>query len=302
MRRVAAPDAQGGQRRRAASSRRPCCPGAYPELGSLDDVIGHLDTLRAADLVNLDRAADQAYLFKHVATQEVAYESLPFAVRSMLHGRVGAVPRDRPSPDGVDRHLDLLAHHFWLSDDDDRKRDLPRGARPTRPGLPTRMPRRSATSSDWSPLLDGADRADALLKLGKVLELSGDWTRAEQVDREALAIGTELDDAATRGWSRAALAEVARKQGRYDEAVEHLDAARSRFEEVGDEDGLGQVLHLAGTVAAQRGDYDTAQAQYEASLAIRERLGDKASMGGLFSNLGVIADVPRRLRRVATPQ
>ena len=87
--RSAAPDAQGRERRRAGVFEAPVLPGAYPELGSLDEVIDHLDTLRAADLVNLDRVAEQAYLFKHVATQEVAYESLPFALRTMLHGRVG---------------------------------------------------------------------------------------------------------------------------------------------------------------------------------------------------------------------
>ena len=64
----------------------PVLPGAYPELGGLDTVIEQLDTLRAADLVNLDREADQAYLFKHVVTQEVAYESLPF-------GASGDAPR-----------------------------------------------------------------------------------------------------------------------------------------------------------------------------------------------------------------
>ena len=60
-------------------SRRRSCRARTPELGPLDEVIVHLDTLRAADLVHLDRVAEQAYLFKHVATQEVAYESLPFA-------------------------------------------------------------------------------------------------------------------------------------------------------------------------------------------------------------------------------
>ena len=38
----------------------PILPGAYPELGPLDEVLVHLDTLRAADLVNLDRDAEQA--------------------------------------------------------------------------------------------------------------------------------------------------------------------------------------------------------------------------------------------------
>ena len=56
-------------------------PGAYRELGDFKTVLGHLDALRTLDLVALDREADQAWMFKHVVTQEVAYESLPFALR-----------------------------------------------------------------------------------------------------------------------------------------------------------------------------------------------------------------------------
>jgi len=29
------------------------------------------------------------YLFKHIVTQEVAYESLPYATRALLHGHLG---------------------------------------------------------------------------------------------------------------------------------------------------------------------------------------------------------------------
>ncbi len=266
----------------------PVLPGAYPELGELDTVIDQLDTLRAADLVNLDRAADQAYLFKHVATQEVAYESLPFAVRAMLHGRVGAYI-ERSDPDAVERNLDLLAHHFWNSDDEDRKRSyLARAADAARESYA------NAAAIDYLtrlvPLLDKGERTAAMLKLAKVQELVGDWTTAEGVATEALALATDLGDLGAQGWSHAALAEVARKQGRFDDATARLDAARTAFDAIGAADGTGQVLHLAGTVAAQRGDYDTAQARYEESLAIRERLDDRASMGGLYSNLGVIEE------------
>ena len=81
----------------------PMLPGAYDELGTLDEVLGHLETLRAADLVGLDREADLAYLFKHVVTQEVAYESMPFTFRSMLHRRIGRYIEDL-DPDAVDRN------------------------------------------------------------------------------------------------------------------------------------------------------------------------------------------------------
>ncbi|HET7031344.1 MAG TPA: AAA family ATPase, partial [Candidatus Limnocylindrales bacterium] len=137
----------------------PVLPGAYPELGTLDQVLVHLDELRQADLVSLDRELDHAYLFKHVATQEVAYESLPFALRLRLHGAIGSY-LERSDPDGVDRRLDLLAHHFWLSDDDERKRHyLGRAADAARTAYA------NATAIDYLdrlvPLLGGPERVEA---------------------------------------------------------------------------------------------------------------------------------------------
>ena len=266
----------------------PILPGAYPELGPLDDVVAQLDALRSADLVSLDREAELAYLFKHVVTQEVAYESLPFAVRAMLHGRIGRY-LEEAGPETVERHLDLLAHHFWHSDDEAKKRDyLNRAA-----DAATRSYANGAAIDYLErliPLLAGRDRAEALLKLGKVFEFVGQWSRAEEVGGEALGVATVLEDPVLLGWGETQLAEVARKQGRFDEATDRLARAEALFVRSGVDDGAGQVLHQAGTVAAQQGDYATAEARYIESLAIRERLGDQASLGGLYSNLGVIAE------------
>ena len=104
------------------------------------------------------------------------------------------------------------------------------------------------------PLFSGGDRIEALLKLGKAREFTGDWPTAEATALEARDLAAELGDDASRGWAEVALAESTRKQGRYDEAAEHLSAARRHFDTAGLDDGVGQVLHLAGTVAAQRGE------------------------------------------------
>ena len=266
----------------------PLLPGAYPELGELQAVTESLETLRGVDLVLLDRAAEQGYLFKHVATQEVAYESLPFSVRRMLHGRIGTY-LETSEPDAIDRRLDILAFHFWRSDDDERKKlYLTRAADAARASYANEAAMRYL--EQLAPLLDDAARVDVLLKLGKVLELTGNWDRAEEVAGEAGRLAAATRNIVGQGWCRVALAEVARKHGRFEKAASWLDSARESFAAAGADDGIGQVLHLAGTLAAQQGDYDTAQARYEESLAIRERLADRASMGGLFSNLGVIAE------------
>jgi tetratricopeptide (TPR) repeat protein len=266
--------------------RAPVLPGAYPELGSLEGVVRDLDSLRSLDLVTLDREAEQAYLFKHVVTQEVAYESLPFAVRAMVHARIGRY-LEEDAGEGADRILDLLAHHFWHGDDEERKRTyLSRAAAAARAAYA------NEAAIDYLerliPLLSGKERAKALVDLGKTLEFVGKWSRAEIVDAEALALAATLGDVVLQGWSETALAEVARRQGRYDEAVERLGRAEALFVAAGASDGAGQVLQQAGTVAAQRGDYDTARARYRESIVIREQLNDKKSLGSVYSNLAIV--------------
>jgi adenylate cyclase len=264
----------------------PVLPGAYPELGEVATVIDHLGRLREADLVNLDREAEQAWMFKHMATQEVAYESLPYAVRAMLHGRIGDFI-ERTAGDAVDLQLDLLAHHYGHSDDHAKKVDYLRRA-----ALAAQASYANSAAIDYFerlvPLIDGEAKAEAQLKLGKVLEFVGEWSRAETIDREALDLAVELGDAAKQGWGETQLAEVARRQGRFDESTERLTRAERLFEESGVLEGLGQVTQQAGTVAAQRGDYETARARYRQSIEIRETLDDRKSLGSLYSNLAIV--------------
>ncbi len=270
------------------SFRAPMLPGVYPELGSNDDVRAYLGTLHALDLVNPDREDDESYLFRHAVTQEVAYGSLPFAFRATLHRHVGQF-LEAAHPETIDQNLDLLAHHYWLSDDEDRKRLYLRRA-----GEAAQSAYANTAAIDYferlAPLLPESERVDVLLRLGKVLELVGSWERARDMDDQALALATTAGDRPRQAWCETALAEVARKQGELDEAGLRLDRARSLFEEAGEQAGVGQVLHVCGTMAAQRGDTSEARRLYEQSLEIRERLGDRQSMAALLSNLGIMAE------------
>jgi class 3 adenylate cyclase/tetratricopeptide (TPR) repeat protein len=268
--------------------RAPMLPRVYPELGGPADVEEHLGHLVEADLVEVDRDDEQTYLFKQVVTQEVAYESLPFALRSMLHERCGRFI-ETTEPDSIERNLDLLAHHYWRSENLPKKREYL-----GRAGDAAQASYANAAAIDYferlAPLVERAARVDVLLKLGKVLQLVGNWRRAEQVDSDAMALAESLGDDRSKASCETALAEVARKQGRFDDAVARLERAVTGFRSIGDESGLANALKLAGTVAVQRGDYQKAAENYGASLAIRERANDKASMANLLSNLGVLAE------------
>lgn len=266
----------------------PMLPGAYPELGTLDAVLGHLETLRTADLVRLDRAADLAYLFKHAVTREVAYDSMPFSVRTNLHGRVGAYIEAR-DPDEIDRHLDLLAHHYWLSDDKTKKVEfLGRAAEAARDAFAN-----TAAIGYYErliPLLDGSERVAATLRLAKVLQTAGQLQTAEQVALEARGLAVDLGDSRQEAWAEASLAETAKRRNLYDDAWGRLVRAQELFVRLDEATGIADMLHLAGVIAEFRGEYDNARARYDQAREARMEIGDLAGAATSEGNLAIMAE------------
>ncbi len=266
----------------------PVLPGVYPELGPEETVHDHLDTLRTAELVTLDQEAEQAYLFKHVVTQEVAYESLPFAIRAMLHRRVGAYI-EATAAGSIELELDVLAHHYSRSDDAAKKIEYL-----GRAGAAAQAGYANAAAIDYYerlvPLLAGGERVDAMLNLGKVLQLVGDLPRAEAVVLGAQEIAVSTGKAAQVARCDASLAETARRQSHYELTSERLGAALEGFRTVGDDTGAADMLHLAGVVAQHHGDYEEARRRYSESRRLREQLGDWSGVAATDANLAILAE------------
>jgi class 3 adenylate cyclase/tetratricopeptide (TPR) repeat protein len=262
---------------------------AYPPLGDVTVVRHQLHALHDADLVMAEVAQDDMWAFRHASVHEVAYESLPFALRRSLHVAVGQW-YEAAEPDA----LDLLAHHYSRGDDIDRKRKYL-----VRAGEAAQSRFANSAAVDYlrevEPMLDGGLRVDVLGRLGTVLELIGDRVAALEVHNKAVGLADSANDAVRAGASRAALAECLRKLGRFEDAAAQLDAARDLLASTGDRAGLARVGHLRGTLAAQTGDYATARREYTASLAVRKDLGDVAGMAALVSNMAIVAGYQNRL-------
>jgi class 3 adenylate cyclase/tetratricopeptide (TPR) repeat protein len=257
--------------------------GAYPELGARRQVTGHLRRLTAADLVVPEGPEMDGYAFKHAVIREVAYESVPFALRSVLHGHIGNwVEQVQPG------ELDLLAHHFWWSGEEAKKREYLRRA-----GEAAVARYANEAAVDYfrrlAPLLPEHERGPVLLKLGAVLELRGELAEAEAVYTEALELAQGLGDNGAAAWARTSRAEPRRKQGRYEEAGRELDEAWRAFEQLGDTAGLGRVAHVRGLIANLRGDPEQSRARFEQSLELRRALGDRRTEATLLGNLAMPA-------------
>jgi adenylate cyclase len=265
----------------------PLVAAAYPELGDEPVVHDDLMAMSRTRLIGLEDPEDRTFAFGHAVTRDVAYDSLPFRVRTVLHGRVGDVLEQEP--EGARRHLDLLAHHYALSEDLPKKRHYLRAAADAA---------RAAYANEAAvsyleqvlPLVEPGERHDVLLQLAGALEVGGDWAAAEDAVARARRSADEAGDLGGVARSRVARAELARKQGRYAEAEDELAAAEATFGEIVDEPGRARVLHLRGTLESQQGRPARARAAYEAALDLRERLGDEAGVAALLTNLALVAE------------
>jgi predicted ATPase/class 3 adenylate cyclase len=265
--------------------------GAYSSLGSSDDVLADLTDLQSRDLVLREDAATLSYLFRHVVVRDVAYDSLPFAMRAVLHERVAAWLEHDPVLASAGRYrLDLLAHHYWHSDNAEKKRDYLTSA-----GEAAALDYANSVALDYfgraAALGDEAQRADVLMKLGRVQELVGEWSAAHETFTAALRLSQRLTDRSGVGDVQAALAENALKQGHFDEAARWLAAAEREYLLIDDDAGLGKVLHLSGRLATQQGDLEAARERYRMSLQIRRRLDDAVGEAAVLSNLAIAAEL-----------
>jgi class 3 adenylate cyclase/tetratricopeptide (TPR) repeat protein len=261
----------------------PALMGAHPRLGTPRHVTGHLRRLCGHDLLMHEEPAVAIYTFKHAVIHEVAYDSLPYALRARLHERVGLwLELNQPQA------LDLLAHHFWRSAEDVKKKEYLLQA-----GEAAQARYANEAAVDYFrravPLLSGTPRVEVLMKLGAVLELRGDWGEAEAVFSEALEHASMLGDSLLAARARAARADPLRRRGQFDEAAAELGSAGQTFEAMGDTVGLGRVAHTLGNIASYRGDLDLASAHWGRSLRIRTALGDGPGQASMLSNLAVVA-------------
>lgn len=253
-----------------------------------EQVSADLARICAVDLTAIDRPEPELfYIFKHVVTQEVTYESLPHRTRAKLHEEIG-LQLEKLYRDRIEQQLNLLAFHFDRSENKEKKRDYLKRA-----GEAAQAHYANAAAVNYYErvmgLLEPAEQIVTFLQLGKVRELIGEWKKAGACYQQAFQIAEQLRDRQAQARCQAATGDLLRKQGLFNEARDWLGIARTQFEDIGDNSGVAQTLQGAGTVAAMQGDYATAWSLYERSLELRRKLGDKAHIANLLNNLGLIA-------------
>ncbi len=160
---------------------------AYPGAGGPSEVVRHLERLHELDLTpRRSDAPDPEYQFKHAMTQETAYQSLTFRMRESLHERVGMLI-ESATAGRLSQYADVLAHHYGRTQRVDKQRVWFRAAGDAA---------KAAFANDTAvayyqrllPLLPDAERGEALIELGGVWQLTGEWAEAERAYRKAMEL------------------------------------------------------------------------------------------------------------------
>jgi class 3 adenylate cyclase/tetratricopeptide (TPR) repeat protein len=276
--------------------------GVDPEIGDQEQVDDDLKELSRIDLTPLDQvAADEIYIFKHIVTREVAYESLPFSTRALLHGQLGVFIEQSYAHE-LEQYIELLAYHYDFSNIEDKKREYLRKA-----GDAARAAYANEPAIEYYrrllPLLAEDDRMDILLRLGEVLELVGEWSEAGELYEQALALAESRSEQATLAESQHVLGGLRRKEGDYSGAENWFKQAQRNFEELGNLAGAGRVLAEIGEVYRLKGDYDAAESSFQKSLFLTDTVEEKrarlAARAGVLKSAGTLANQqgdPQRAR------
>jgi predicted ATPase len=141
-----------------------------------------------------------------------------------------------------------------------------------------------AVAPDPPPELHAA----ALRRLGILVEVTGDLTRARQLFGKALdffrTAGAQDGEAATLN----SLGVVMRSLGDLDAAEELFESAIDLRNAMGDETGLSTAISNLGITAADAGDLDRAEHLFEAALALDRKLRDEWAVTVDANNLAVV--------------
>ncbi len=261
--------------------------GVYPKAGTPDSVKHQLEALSRLDITPLDKPEPELeYLFKHILTRDVAYESLAVATRTMLHGAAGEYFESRFEALGFT--LDFLAYHYGLSEREDKKRLYFQQAAQT-----ARQAYANQTALDYYqrllPLLDAAhEQAQVLYEIGKIQVLVGQWAEAEATCTQGLALAESMADPFWLARFRGATGSLLYRKGAFVEALDWLTQARDGFTGLQMSGEAADCLNEIGVVYWYQGDYEAALQAFDDCQQMAAAAGNTLLVCRTLGNMGTI--------------
>ena len=251
--------------------------GAYPVLGEAAPLKADLRDLARLDLTPLDTPEPElTYLFKHIVTQEVAYESLMAAARAGLHQQLAAYLEAQVGDDG-NRFIELLAYHYERSDNLPKKRAYLRRAGEA---AAARFANDAALAYlsralELAPEDDLAERWALLLAREQIYDLQGARDAQAQDIRALEALAERLDDDTRRAEAALRWANHYQRISAFDEVVAAARRAAALAEAAGATALVMRAYYFLAWASSWRGENEAGIEYAETALRLARAMGDR---------------------------
>lgn len=245
--------------------------GYYPALGDINAVKPRLDQLHALDITPLESPEPElAYLFKHIVTHEVTYESLPFVTRSRLHEQLARYIESQVALGTLHESavLDTLVYHYNHTDNHDKQRHyLGRAA-----AAALAVNAYAAALDHLTHLFaltsaDDPERSVLARQMGEAHYRLGDYAAAQTAVEQAQTLALNDSDRAAALTLRA---EIVTQKGDYAASrsilAEVVPLARQNCDTL----THCRALYALGAVHYRTGDHPAAREAFASSLALAQ--------------------------------
>jgi tetratricopeptide (TPR) repeat protein len=261
--------------------------GYYPALGQEEIVKDHLTQLSRVDLTPLDTPEPElAYIFKHIVTQEVAYESLSYNTRAKLHELLA---RYLEALHPADPPLDLLAFHYSRSENLDKKREYLKKA-----GEAAQSAYSNETALEYyrqalqaSPSVE--ERIDLCLRSGVILQLVGEWDAGRSEFETALQVAEQYKLPGQGIRCQIKLATWHSLRGYFAEARDRLERTSRLAQQIGDSVGQCDAFIELANVHWRLGKFETGFQTARYGLELARQMGDPKRESEALFFMGTIS-------------
>lgn len=272
----------------------------YPHAISEVALRRRLETLQRVDLTPLEEPEPNLqYIFKHILTQEVAYESLLHARRRDLHGQVALHYETTYRQLGLEEYFDLLAYHFGRSAYREQALEY---------AIRAGDRARAAYANDAAiryystalRLLQEQGQAHTLRWVDLQFNLAEVYVHVGRYEEAILGYQLAMQ-VAGQNWTAVQQARALRKigwthqlQGQYKEALDWLVRAKEVAESdpsAAESRQMARILADMGAVYIRKADFAAGTHLVEQALALLTRLPEDAERlldeGWAYTRLGV---------------
>ncbi|MBA3471295.1 MAG: tetratricopeptide repeat protein [Herpetosiphonaceae bacterium] len=259
----------------------------YPLLGSAEQVIADLEHLSRLDITVRDLPKTELmYLFKHIITQEVIYESLAYTTRATLHDQFARY-LEMTLGDTTEQFVDMLAYHYERSDNISKKCEYLRKAGEAAQALYANADAISYYQRLLPLVDDRPDQIDIRFKLGAVQLQAGEYLAALESFNAGLRLLRSCGPSQIEAEARILrhIATVHERRAHYDIAFEHVDEA---IQLIGEADSIERLraLLLGAGLHHRQGRYTETIRWAVLGLALAQKLACEPEQAKAYNLIG----------------